>query len=76
MPLHVIVNGNPREFDTLDAGAPLTRLVEAMALKPDRVAIERNGQIVARRDWAEAKVGSGDKLEVVHFVGGGLVPKD
>ena len=65
------MNGNPREFDGVEDGAPLLRLVEAMALKADRVAIERNGEIVPRRSWAEAAVGTGDKLEIVHFVGGG-----
>ena len=71
MPLRLIVNGNAREFEGLDEGAALARLVEAMALKGDRVAIERNGEIVARRVWAEVGLASGDRLEIVHFVGGG-----
>jgi sulfur carrier protein len=42
-----------------------------MALKGDRIAVEHNGQIVQRANWAETPVSSGDRLEVVHFVGGG-----
>ena len=74
MPLRVIVNGKVQELDGLEDGAALTRLVEAMALKGDRVAIERNGEIVPRRSWPEVKIGNGDKLEIVHFVGGGIEP--
>ena len=72
--LQLIVNGCPREFRGLEDGAPLTQLVEAMALQPDRVAIERNGKIVSRRSWAEVSLAGGDKLEIVHFVGGGIGP--
>jgi thiamine biosynthesis protein ThiS len=42
-----------------------------MALKVDRIAVEHNGQIVQRARWADTPVASGDRLEVVHFVGGG-----
>jgi thiamine biosynthesis protein ThiS len=35
------------------------------------VAVEHNGEIVARAGWGEAVLGEGDRLEVVHFVGGG-----
>ncbi len=71
MPLRVILNGTPREFETLEEGAPLAGLIEAMELKPDRIAVERNGDIVARRSWQDVMLASGDKLEIVHFVGGG-----
>ena len=40
-------------------------------LKPDRVAVERNGEIVARGRWHEVSLAAGDRLEIVHFVGGG-----
>ncbi|MGB6110813.1 MAG: sulfur carrier protein ThiS [Acidobacteriaceae bacterium] len=42
-----------------------------MQLKADRVAVERNGDIVARATWADVRLEDGDKLEVVQFVGGG-----
>ena len=42
-----------------------------MNLKGDRIAVEHNGQIVQRANWSDTTVYSGDRLEVVHFVGGG-----
>ena len=49
----------------------LAQAIAAMDLKGDRIAVEHNGQIVQRAHWAETAVSSGDRLEVVHFVGGG-----
>lgn len=69
--MNVIINGQEREFPALAASAGLGELLEAMELKSDRVAVEHNGSIVGRGEWASAIVRSGDKLEIVHFVGGG-----
>jgi sulfur carrier protein len=68
MKLHI--NGEERSFP----GAPLTlaALVETLGLKPDRVAVELNREIVARDHWAETLLHENDRLEIVHFVGGGL----
>ena len=41
-------------------------------MKPDRVAVELNRDIVQRDKWAATALNSGDRLEIVHFVGGGL----
>jgi thiamine biosynthesis protein ThiS len=49
----------------------LDRLIAALDLKADRIAVEHNGEIVPRSAWNIAVVRSGDKLEIVHFVGGG-----
>jgi thiamine biosynthesis protein ThiS len=35
------------------------------------VAIEHNGNIVPRAEWTDARLADGDRLEIVHFVGGG-----
>jgi thiamine biosynthesis protein ThiS len=67
MTLHI--NGENREFDD---GILLSNLFEEMGMKTDRVAVERNGEIVPRRRWAETALADGDRLEIVHFVGGGL----
>ena len=40
-------------------------------MKPDRVAVELNRDIVPARRWAETTLNEGDRLEIVHFVGGG-----
>jgi sulfur carrier protein len=66
MQLHI--NGEPRDF-----GAPLTLagLVDHLGMKADRVAVELNRNIVARDQWAKTSLAEGDRLEIVHFVGGG-----
>jgi len=40
-------------------------------MKQDRVAVELNRNIVPREQWAEISLSEGDRLEIVHFVGGG-----
>jgi sulfur carrier protein len=73
MSLTLILNGQSRDFDTLAQPTTLELLVAELGLKGDRVAIEHNGQIVPRSVWAETVVDGGDRLEVVHFVGGGVL---
>lgn len=69
--MFLVLNGQSREFSQLAAGANLQDLVADLGLKGDRVAIEHNGNIVPRGEWAHAGLTEGDRLEVVHFVGGG-----
>jgi sulfur carrier protein len=71
MSLSVILNGQPRSFDSLAMSANLEQLIGELGLKGDRVAVELNGEIVPRARWVETIVKEGDRLEVVHFVGGG-----
>lgn len=73
MSLSLILNGQPRTFDTLAESDNLQQLVAALDLKADRVAVEHNGEIVPRAIWSTTPLSPGDKLEVVHFVGGGTV---
>jgi sulfur carrier protein len=65
------INGEERTFD--DSSAPLTlaALIESLGMKPDRVAVELNRDIVSRDLWPNTRLTEGDRLEVVHFVGGG-----
>jgi sulfur carrier protein len=70
--MKVTINGQEREFPELAAPVKLVELLQALELKSDRVAVEHNGSIVGRGEWARATVGSGDTLEIVHFVGGGI----
>ena len=69
--MKLLINGDEKTFD-----APLTlaALVETLGMKPDRVAIELNRDIVPRGHWPETPLNDGDHLEVVHFVGGGTTP--
>jgi sulfur carrier protein len=63
------INGESREFNP-----PLTlaSLIEQLAMKPDRVAVELNREIAHRDKWANTQLNEGDRLEIVHFVGGGV----
>lgn len=69
--MDLLINGQPRSFPGLVPGATLDDLLAALALKADRVAIEHNGSIVPRSSWPATPIASGDKFEIVHFVGGG-----
>ncbi len=71
MALTVIINGQARKFEELAAGATVLELIAALGLKGDRVALELNGEIAARTAWGVTELAEGDKVEVVHFVGGG-----
>jgi sulfur carrier protein len=67
MKLHI--NGEERTFDS--PVSTLAALVETLGMKSDRVAVELNRDIVPRDRWSETPLKDGDRLEVVHFVGGG-----
>jgi sulfur carrier protein len=71
MSLTLILNGQSREFEKLQTPASLELLIGELGLKGDRVAVEHNGEIVPRSGWAETLLNGGDRLELVHFVGGG-----
>ena len=64
----ILLNGETRkvEFET-----DLARLLDDLELPKQRIAIELNGSVIRRSDWAETLVSDGDRIEVVHFVGGG-----
>ena len=68
MNMKITVNGSARE---VPEGTTLKALVELLALKGDRIACERNLDVVPRAQYAETKLNEGDKLEIVTFVGGG-----
>lgn len=62
------INGEAKDFSD---GLTLAALVESLDMKPDRVAVELNLDIVPRSEWSDVRLKNGDKLEIVHFVGGG-----
>jgi sulfur carrier protein len=70
-PLTIQLNGRERIVSQMSSPCPLDQLIAALELKADRIAVEHNGEIVPRSAWPAATVHSGDKLEIVHFVGGG-----
>jgi thiamine biosynthesis protein ThiS len=66
--MEIFLNGERREVPD---GLNIFQLVEFLGLNPQRLAIEHNLQIVKRDRWHERYLSSGDKVEIVHFVGGG-----
>ena len=66
--LSLTVNGEPRR---IFAGATIAQLVASLDLSPQKVAVERNGEIAPRSTLGDVILGDGDVLEIVHFVGGG-----
>jgi sulfur carrier protein len=66
--MRLTINGKDQGFsDTLN----LAQLIDQLGMKGDRVAVELNREIVSRAQWAETSLKDGDRLEIVHFVGGG-----
>jgi sulfur carrier protein len=63
------INGEDRDFAS---PLSLAALINEMGMKPDRVAVELNRNIVRRDKWDETILSDGDRLEIVQFVGGGV----
>lgn len=70
--MKLLLNGNLRDFPGLDKTPTIAALIAQLALAEDRVAIEHNGNIAPRDRWQGTALAENDKLEVVHFVGGGF----
>ncbi len=69
--MQLIINGQTREIEVLHEGSTVAELVASLAMQADRVALEQNGAIVPRAAWPQTPLAAGDRLEIVHFVGGG-----
>jgi sulfur carrier protein len=66
--MKVFVNGDARE---IEAGTTVTGLIALLGLGGGPVAVERNREVVPRAEHASTTLSEGDRLEIVHFVGGG-----
>ena len=66
--ISITLNGEPRR---VAAGLSIAALVAEIGLKPEKVAVERNREIVPRSTLGDVMLAEGDELEIVHFVGGG-----
>ena len=66
--MRIKLNGEAKE---IEEGTTLERLVEQLALVPDRLAVELNREVVRRAVWPQVTLSEGDRVEIVHFVGGG-----
>ena len=65
--LTVTLNGETRRT----SAATVAELVRELGLRPEKVAVERNGEIAPRSQLAAVGLADGDVFEIVHFVGGG-----
>ncbi len=65
--MQVTINGERRDVDA----TTIERLLVALAVPLDRVAVEHNGAVVRRAERAAAVVNDGDVIEIVTLVGGG-----
>ncbi|GHB12533.1 sulfur carrier protein ThiS [Salinicola rhizosphaerae] len=66
--MQIELNGEPR---TLGEDRTLTDLVESLGLAGRRIAIEVNEEIVPRSQHAQTRLNAGDRVEIVHAIGGG-----
>ena len=66
--IETTING---EAQQVPENLTLVELLRHLKLSEERVAIERNRQIVKREEWQSVRVEAGDQLEIVQFVGGG-----
>lgn len=66
--MKVFINGETKD---LPKELNLIELLTHFDLPSERVAVELNREVVRRKEWGNIKIGDGDKLEVIHFVGGG-----
>lgn len=67
--MRLYINGEEKDLPGIST---LASLVDHLGLKADRLAVELNLDIVPRTNWNSTELKDGDKLEIVHFVGGGL----
>ncbi|HEY5974685.1 MAG TPA: sulfur carrier protein ThiS [Geobacteraceae bacterium] len=65
--MEVIVNGEPRTITPMS----VQELLASLAIDPRRVAVELNMDILPKGAYAATLLNDGDRLEIVHFVGGG-----
>jgi len=66
--LQIKLNGETK--DVAD-GTTLLSLVEQLSLAPERLAVELNHEVIRRAEWHAVALSDGDRVELVHFVGGG-----
>jgi thiamine biosynthesis protein ThiS len=66
--VRILLNGNDHGAPD---GATVLALLETIGRRPGQVAVELNGRVVRRGDFSRVALAEGDRVEIVHFVGGG-----
>jgi thiamine biosynthesis protein ThiS len=65
--MQVTINGELRDVSALT----MLQLLESLDIDPRKVAVERNAEILPKADYVTTTLADGDKIEIMHFVGGG-----
>ena len=71
MQIEILVNGETKQ---IPQGLTIEQLVNSLELVSQRLAIEYNRKILKRENWPYQLISEGDRIEIVHFVGGGVRP--
>lgn len=66
--MRITVNGESKD---VPEGTTLEGLIRLLSLAPERLAVEFNYEVLRRTEWAARTLSEGDRVEIVHFVGGG-----
>lgn len=66
--MEIMVNG---EFHRFEAGTTLAEVLVALKMPLKKIAVERNLEVIPKSTYADVKLEEGDKLEIIHFIGGG-----
>lgn len=67
--IELVING--KTYEDIPAGINVAALLEHLQLPSGKIAVERNLEIVPRSTFASQILVDGDKLEIIHFIGGG-----
>lgn len=66
--MNLLINGEKKQVENV---LTIEDLIKVLELSSERLAVELNLKVIRRTDWQEIKLTDGDKLEIIHFVGGG-----
>jgi len=64
----ITLNGEKKE---VQREINVSELLDIFSLPSERIAIELNKSVVRKKDWENIKINEADKIEIIHFVGGG-----
>jgi len=66
--MKITINGESKE---ITEEISLQKLLKSLSLPDERIAVELNREVVRKKDWENIKLNDADKIEIIHFVGGG-----
>lgn len=66
--MQITINGEERE---LSGSLTVSEMLENLALPAERIAVELNREVIRKKDWTSVRLNDADKIEIIHFVGGG-----